>query len=80
MLARYQRERLREHIEDILEKWLGLEINREKTRVLNVKEEGLDFLGHSFCYLNSRLYPGTQVLSMRPSRKPCSGRKRRCAT
>ena len=27
----------------------------------DVKEEGLDFLGYSFCYANSRLYPGTQA-------------------
>jgi hypothetical protein len=73
--ARYQSQRLREHIEDKLEKWLGLEINRDKTRGLNVKEEGLDFLGYSFCYVNSRLYPGTQVLSMRPSGKAVQRQK-----
>jgi RNA-directed DNA polymerase len=75
VLARYQSERLREHIEDKLEKWLGLEINRDKTRVLNVKEEGLDFLGYSFCYVNRRLYPGTEVLSMRPSSKAVQRQK-----
>jgi RNA-directed DNA polymerase len=75
VLARYQSQRLREQIEEKLEKWLGLEINREKTRVLNVKEESLDFLGYSFCYVNSRLYPGTQVLSMRPSKKAVQRQK-----
>jgi len=75
VLARYQGEGLRKYIEDKLERWLGLEINREKTRVLDVKEESLDFLGYTFCYVNSRLYPGTQVLSMRPSRKAVQRQK-----
>ena len=69
VLARCQSQRLREYIEGKLEGWLGLELNREKTRVVNVKEESLDFLGYTFCYVNSRWYPGTRVLSMRPSRK-----------
>ncbi len=67
VLARHQSQRLRQHIEDTLEKWLGLELNREKTRVVNVREDRLDFLGYTFGYVNSRLYPGTKVLSMRPS-------------
>jgi RNA-directed DNA polymerase len=75
VLACYQSERLRQYIEEKLEKWLGLELNREKTRVVNVREEGLDFLGYTFCYVNSRLYPGTKVLSMRPSAKAVQRQK-----
>jgi RNA-directed DNA polymerase len=75
VLARHQSQRLRQHIEDQLEKWLGLELNREKTRVLNVREESLDFLGYTFCYVNSRWYPGTQVLSLRPSKKAVQRQK-----
>jgi RNA-directed DNA polymerase len=75
VLARYQSERLRQQIEDKLEKWLGLELNREKTRVVNVREGSLDFLGYTFCYVNSRLYPGTQVLRMRPSAKAVQRQK-----
>jgi RNA-directed DNA polymerase len=75
ILARSQGGRLRGFIEDKIEKWLGLEINREKTRVVNVKEESLDFLGYTFCYVNSRLYPGTKVLSMRPSKKSVQRQK-----
>jgi len=50
VLARYQGPRLKEWIESKLEGWLGLEINREKTRVVNLKEEGasLNFLGFTF--------------------------------
>jgi RNA-directed DNA polymerase len=47
VLARYQGTRLTGWIESTLEGWLGLEINREKTRVVHLKEEGasLDFFG-----------------------------------
>ena len=69
VLARYQSERLRQYIEDKLEQWLGLELNREKTRIVEVKKQSLDFLGYTFCHVNSRWYPGTKVLSMRPSTK-----------
>lgn len=75
VLARHQSQRLRQHIEDKLEKWLGLELNRDKTRVVNVREESLDFLGYTFCHVNSRLYPGTKVLSMRPSAKAVQRQK-----
>jgi len=75
VLARYQSEQLREYIEGKLEGWLGLEINREKTKVVNVREQSLDFLGYSFFYVNSRVIPGTKVLSMRPSKKAVQRQK-----
>ena len=48
--AKYVGTRLREWIEGKLEGWLGLKINREKTRVIRVHEPGqsLDFLGYNF--------------------------------
>ena len=50
VLARYQGERLKGWIESKLESWMELEVNREKTRVVDLKEEGqsLDFLGFTF--------------------------------
>ena len=75
ILARYQSGQLRQYIEGKLETWLELELNREKTRVVNVREESLDFLGFTFCYVNSRVYPGTKVLSMRPSAKAIQRQK-----
>ena len=50
VLARYQGERLTGWIESKIETWMGLEINREKTRVVNLREKGesLDFLGFTF--------------------------------
>ena len=43
-------QRLYGWIESKLEGWLGLEINRDKTRVVNLGEEkaSLDFLGYTF--------------------------------
>jgi len=52
VLARYQGERLKGWIESKLEDWMGLEINRDKTRVIDLKQQGekLDFLGYTFRY------------------------------
>jgi RNA-directed DNA polymerase len=50
VLARYVSPRLRDWIEGKLEGWLGLQINRDKTRVLDLRQPGqsLDFLGYTF--------------------------------
>ena len=50
VLARYQGERLIQFIEWMLETRMGLELNREKTRVVNLDRvgESLDFLGFTF--------------------------------
>lgn len=52
VLTRKESPKLGEWIEEKIETWMGLEINREKTRVVNLKEEGasLDFLGYTFRY------------------------------
>ena len=59
ILARYQGPRLLAWVEQTLEGWLGLTINRDKTRVVNLNDEGswLDFLGYRFGYQRS-LYGG----------------------
>jgi RNA-directed DNA polymerase len=71
VLARYQGSRLMGWIESTLEDWLGLEINREKTRVVNLKEEGakLDFLGFTFRYYEDLKGRGWQYLNVSPSAK-----------
>jgi RNA-directed DNA polymerase len=50
VLARYQGPRLLGWIEATLEDWLGLKINRDKTRVVKLREEKatLNFLGYQF--------------------------------
>lgn len=52
VMARYQGPQLVSWLEAMLEGQLGLKINRDKTRVVNLNEEGasLDFLGYSFRY------------------------------
>ena len=71
VLARYQGTRLTGWIESKLEGWLGLEINREKTRVVNLKEEGakLDFLGFTFRYYDDLQGRGWRYLNVSPSAK-----------
>lgn len=50
VMARYVDASICGWIEKKIEGWLGLQINREKTRVVNVREprEALDFLGYTF--------------------------------
>jgi RNA-directed DNA polymerase len=71
VLARYQGARLTGWIESKLEGWLGVEINREKTRVVNLKEEGasLDFLGFTFRYYDDLKGQGWRYLNVSPSAK-----------
>jgi RNA-directed DNA polymerase len=70
-LARYQGSRLKGWTEGTLEGWLGLEINREKTRTIRLQEEGatLDFLGYSFRYEEDRKGRTRRFLSLFPSKK-----------
>jgi RNA-directed DNA polymerase len=72
VLARYQSKRLKDWIEAKLESWMGLEINREKTRVVNLRQVGetLDFLGFTFRFDQS-LYKDwkKRYLNVFPSEK-----------
>ena len=56
VLGRYQAEQLSGWIESKIEGWMGLEINRDKTRVINLKRQGeeLNFLGYRFRYEKDR--------------------------
>jgi len=72
VLARYISPRLRVWIEGKLEGWLGLQINREKTRVLDMRQTGqsLDFLGYTFRYDRDQYGRGNRrYLNLQPSRK-----------
>jgi RNA-directed DNA polymerase len=69
VLARYISPQLRKWIEDKLETWLQLTINREKTRVLNVNEQSLDFLGYTFRYHQDQYGRGIRYLHLGPSCK-----------
>jgi RNA-directed DNA polymerase len=71
VLARYVSPRLKDWIEEKLEGWLGLEINREKTRVLDLRQAGqsLDFLGYTFRQDRDRYGRGQRYWNLIPSRK-----------
>ncbi len=70
-LARYVGPQLRGWIEHTLEGWMGLKLNGEKTRVVDLKAEGasLDFLGYTFRYDRDRLGRGHRYLNVTVSKK-----------
>jgi len=69
--ARYQGGRLNDWIEGRLEGWLGLVINREKTRTIQLRDgtATLDFLGYSFRFEKDRQGRPWRYLNLYPSRK-----------
>src|ERR1035438_5657345 len=71
VLAKYQGPRLRGWIEEKIEKWLKLEINRDKTRVVDLREEqaSLDFLGYTFHWHRDLYGRGDKYLNVEPSKK-----------
>jgi len=71
VLARYQSLKLRGFIESKLETWMGLEINRDKTRVIDLKQGGasLDFLGFTFRYDRDLKGRGHRYLNVVPTTK-----------
>jgi RNA-directed DNA polymerase len=77
VLARYISPQLRRWIETKVEGWLGLEINRDKTRVLRVTEQKLDFLGYTFRYDRDLLGRGHRYLNLVPARKAMERERRK---
>ena len=74
VLARYIDSRITNWIEATVEDWLGLEINREKTRIVNLRDKGasLDFLGYTFRYDLDLRGGSHRYLNMCPSIKSVS--------
>lgn len=71
ILARYQGSRLCQWLETTLETRFKLTINREKTKVVKLREEGasLDFLGYTFRYDRDLRGRSHRYLNVFPSRK-----------
>ena len=71
VLARYVGSELTGYVDGKLEKWLGLKLNRDKTRVYDLRDPGerLDFLGYSFRYDHDRKGRAWRYLNMFPSKK-----------
>ena len=74
VLAHFQGLQLTTWIESKLETWMGLEINREKTRVVDLREEdaSLDFLGFTFRYQRDLYGRDRRYLHVAPSTKALS--------
>ena len=64
-------ERLVNWIEETLEQRMGLTINREKTRVVDMQQAGasVDFLGYTYRYNRDLRGRGHRYLSVHPSKK-----------
>lgn len=79
VMARYIDHRITGWIESKIEDWMGLAINREKTRIVNLKEEGasLDFLGYTFRYDLDLQGRGNRYLNMFASKKAMSRERTR---
>jgi RNA-directed DNA polymerase len=71
VLARYTGSRMSEFIESKIEAWLGLQLNRDKTKVVDLGQPGasLDFLGFTFRYDRDLHGRGFQYLNVAPSAK-----------
>jgi RNA-directed DNA polymerase len=69
VLARYISPQLQDFIENKIENWLDLGINREKTKRFDVSTQGqtLDFLGYSFRYDRSRFGGSSKYWNLVPS-------------
>jgi RNA-directed DNA polymerase len=71
ILARHQTRKLAQFIESKLERWMGLELNREKTKIVDLRQAGasLDFLGYTFRYDRDRHGRPHRYLNVVPSKK-----------
>ena len=71
VLAKYQGKELQEYIEEKIEGWMGLELNREKTKIVELQapKTKLDFLGYTFRFDRDQYGRGSRYLNMFPAEK-----------
>lgn len=71
VMARYVEGRVTNYVEEKIEEWLGLSINREKTRRVKLSESGesLDFLGFTFRFDQDLRGRTHRYLNIEPSKK-----------
>jgi RNA-directed DNA polymerase len=79
VFARYQGSRIRDFIETKIESWLGLEINRDKTKVIDLRrpQASFDFLGFTFRYDRDLKGRGFKYLNVTPSGKAVKAERER---
>jgi len=82
VLARYTGSRMCDFIETKIETWLGLELNREKTKVVDLWQPGasLDFLGFTFRYDRDLKGRGFRYLNVTPSSKALQAQREKLRT
>jgi RNA-directed DNA polymerase len=71
ILARYQGDELQDWIVSKIEAWMGLAINQEKTRIVDLSRQGesLDFLGFTFRFDKDRYGGAHRYLNVFPSKR-----------
>jgi len=74
ILARTLGPRITDWVEATVEGWMGLSVNRDKTRTVRLRETGasLDFLGYTFRYEQDRFGRDHRFLNIVPSAKACA--------
>ena len=78
IMARYIGDRITDWVDETVEGWLGLTINRSKTRVIKLLPEStasLDFLGYTFRYEWGHTDRQRRFLTASPSLKAVAHRK-----
>ena len=75
LLARRWTAELSAYVESRLEGKFGLAINRDKTRVVDVKKESLDFLGYTFRYDRDLKGRRKKYLNVLPSKQAVARRR-----
>jgi RNA-directed DNA polymerase len=79
VMAKYMGKRITGWIEDVIERKLKLTINRDKTKIVKLKEEGerLSFLGYSFRFDRDLKGRRVKYLNMFPTDKSVAGIKQK---
>lgn len=78
IMARHVEERITTWVDETVEGWLGLTINRSKTRTIKLgpdREDQLDFLGYTFRYEWGHADRTRKYLTASPSAKAIAHRK-----
>ncbi len=78
IMARYVSKRMEDFAGSTLESWMGLTINRAKTRIVKLSERdaSLDFLGYTFRYDRDRRGRPHRYLNLFPSKKALARERR----
>jgi RNA-directed DNA polymerase len=70
IMARYVNQRIMGWVEQKIESWMDLTINKEKSKVVNLRNgETLDFLGYSYRMVSDRFGRKKKYLELAPSKK-----------